>query len=109
MANSFKVSPPAQTQYRVLSSVRSSSATSDALEALKRARENLVPEAVYVQKQANGWAVTVEGRQRAAHVTATKDEAIAAGKAQAASLDARLVVHNVDGSVASDSKPFGAK
>ena len=109
MANSFKVSPPAQTQYRVMTSVKSSSASSAASEALARARANLVPEAVYVTKQANGWAVTIEGRQRAAHVAATKGEAVAAGRAQAADLDARLVVHNVDGTVASDSKPAGAK
>ena len=92
-----------------MTSVKSSSASSAANEALARARANLVPEAVYVTKQANGWAVTIEGRQRAAHVAATKGEAVAAGRAQAADLDARLVVHNVDGTVASDSKPAGAK
>ncbi|HEX4334110.1 MAG TPA: DUF2188 domain-containing protein [Usitatibacter sp.] len=61
---------------------------------------------VHVVPRDNGWAVKVEGSQRASSVHQTKQQAMDTGRDRARQDKVELVIHNKDGRI-SDSDSYG--
>jgi uncharacterized protein YdaT len=105
MVKPFRVSPPAQQDYRVLGTAKDATARAAARVALDKAHAARKSDAVHVTKRPSGWAIKTEGRERASAVKPTKIEAVDSARAVAAKKGARLIEHGADGKITRNTEP----
>lgn len=75
--------------------------------ARARARTNAVKRALHIAPHSGGWAVKVEGRQRAASVHGSKQDALDAARKLARKDVLELVIHGRDGKI-QDRESYGS-